>query len=247
VDHTKRQVLQHCPLQSAGDRREGLAAGRGWHGRQTIDVHARRVEGPPRQEITSTIECSGNNGLPFLSSLVGNAQWAGASLPEMLRTAQIKSGALEVVFYGVDQGEEVVHKDTPLEIKFNGTFARSMSIDDTMNPANLGDLLRLPARHGRSGRRGAACAATLKPDGSWMIAEPAGSDELEDNLNHVSRLYYAASAMICEPTSLDQPVGAALGAQASFGKLSSIIREGGLGQVRKATETPFNMILEARR
>lgn len=91
----------------------------------------------PRQEITSTLECSGNNGLPFLSSLVGNAQWAGASLAEMLRTAQVKSGAIEVVFYGVDQGEEVVRKDTPIEAKFNGTFARSMSIDDAMNPANL--------------------------------------------------------------------------------------------------------------
>jgi DMSO/TMAO reductase YedYZ molybdopterin-dependent catalytic subunit len=91
----------------------------------------------PRQEVISTIECSGNNGLPFLSSLVGNARWAGASLAETLRMAQIKSGAIEVVFYGVDQGEEVVRKDTPIEAKFNGTFARSMSIDDAMASANL--------------------------------------------------------------------------------------------------------------
>jgi hypothetical protein len=52
--------------------------------------------------------------------------------------------------------------------------------------------------------------------------------------------------MICVPTSLDQPVGAALGAQAGFAKLSKVIGEGGFGHVRKATETPFNMILEAR-
>lgn len=91
----------------------------------------------PRQEVTSTIECSGNNGLPFLTSAIGNARWAGASLAETLRTAQIKSGAVEVVFYGVDQGEEVVRKDTPLEFKFTSNFARSMSIDDAMNPANL--------------------------------------------------------------------------------------------------------------
>ena len=52
--------------------------------------------------------------------------------------------------------------------------------------------------------------------------------------------------MICVPTSLDQPVGAALGAQAGFAKLSAAIREGGFRQARKATETPFNMILEAR-
>lgn len=86
----------------------------------------------------------------------------------------------------------------------------------------------------------------LKPDGSWMIVEPAAGDRLEDNLNPVSRLYYAASTMICVPTSLDQPVGAALGAQAGLKKLSIAISEGGFSGVRKATETPFNMILEAR-
>ena len=91
----------------------------------------------PRREVTSTIECSGNNGLPFLTSAVGNARWAGASLADTLRAAQIKSNALEVVFFGADQGEEVLRKDTPLEIKFNGTFARSMSIEDAMSPANL--------------------------------------------------------------------------------------------------------------
>ena len=87
---------------------------------------------------------------------------------------------------------------------------------------------------------------TLKRDGKWMIVEPAAADRLEENLNPVSRLYYAASTLICVPTSLDQPVGAALGAQAGFARLSSVIREGGFTHVRKATETPFNMILEAR-
>jgi 2-polyprenyl-3-methyl-5-hydroxy-6-metoxy-1,4-benzoquinol methylase len=87
---------------------------------------------------------------------------------------------------------------------------------------------------------------TLKPDGIWMIVEPVAGDQLENNLNSVGRLYYAASTMICVPTSLDQPVGAALGAQAGLARLSSVICEGGFGRVRKATETPFNMVLEAR-
>ena len=86
----------------------------------------------------------------------------------------------------------------------------------------------------------------LKPDGSWMVVEPAAGDRLEDNLNPVGRLYYAGSTMICVPTSLDQPVGAALGAQAGYSRLSAVIAEGGFGRVRKAAETPFNMILEAR-
>jgi hypothetical protein len=87
---------------------------------------------------------------------------------------------------------------------------------------------------------------TLKPDGRWMIVEPRAGDRLEDNLNPVSRLFFAASTMICVPTSLDQPVGAALGAQAGLARLTSAINEGGFAHVRKATETPFNMILEAR-
>jgi hypothetical protein len=87
---------------------------------------------------------------------------------------------------------------------------------------------------------------TLKFDGTWMITEPAAKDRLEDNINPVSRLYYAASTMICVPTSLDQPGRMALGAQAGFDQLSAIIGKAGFGRVLKATETPFNMILEAR-
>jgi 2-polyprenyl-3-methyl-5-hydroxy-6-metoxy-1,4-benzoquinol methylase len=87
---------------------------------------------------------------------------------------------------------------------------------------------------------------TLKSSGSWMVVEPAAGDSLEDNLNPVSRMFYAGSTMVCIPTSLDQPVGAAFGAQAGFAKLSSAIKQGGFSKVRKATATPFNMVLEAR-
>jgi len=87
---------------------------------------------------------------------------------------------------------------------------------------------------------------TLNPDASWMIVEPQAGDRLEDNFNPVSRLFYAGSTLICVPTSLDQPVGAAFGAQAGFAKLSAAIREGGFGTVRKATESPVNMVIEAR-
>jgi SAM-dependent methyltransferase len=87
---------------------------------------------------------------------------------------------------------------------------------------------------------------SLKPDGSWMIVEPMAGDRLEDNLNPVSRIYYGGSTMVCVPTSLSQEVGAALGAQAGEAKLREVITAGGFGSVRRATETPFNMILEAR-
>ena len=87
---------------------------------------------------------------------------------------------------------------------------------------------------------------SLKQDGTWMIVEPMAGDHLEQNLNPVGRLYYAGSTMVCLPTSLSQEVGAALGAQAGEAKLREVIASGGFSRVRRATETPFNMILEAR-
>jgi DMSO/TMAO reductase YedYZ molybdopterin-dependent catalytic subunit len=106
----------------------------------------------PRQSVVFTLECSGNNGLPFLTSAVGNAQWVGASLADILKAAQIKDGALGVVFFGADKGEEVVRKGTPFELKFTAHFARSMSVEDAMNPANIlcyeMNSEALPAAHG---------------------------------------------------------------------------------------------------
>ncbi len=87
---------------------------------------------------------------------------------------------------------------------------------------------------------------SLKPDGTWMVVEPMARDRLEDNINPVGRLFYAGSTMICVPTSLSQEVGAALGAQAGEARLREIMGGAGFGKVRRATETPFNMILEAR-
>jgi 2-polyprenyl-3-methyl-5-hydroxy-6-metoxy-1,4-benzoquinol methylase len=86
----------------------------------------------------------------------------------------------------------------------------------------------------------------LKQDGTWMIVEPIAADQPEQNMNPVGRLYYNASTMICVPTSLDQEVGEGLGAQAGQKKLSDVIGSGGFSKVRRATEGPFNMVLEAR-
>lgn len=87
----------------------------------------------------------------------------------------------------------------------------------------------------------------LKDDGSWMIVEPiAGNSPAENIGNPVSRLYYNASTMVCVPTSLAQEVGAALGAQAGQEKLTEVLTGAGFGSVRRATEGPFNMVLEGR-
>jgi ubiquinone/menaquinone biosynthesis C-methylase UbiE len=87
---------------------------------------------------------------------------------------------------------------------------------------------------------------TLASDGTLMLVEPMAGDSLPENLNPVGRVYYAGSTHICVPTSLNQEIGAALGAQAGEKRLSEVIREGGFSRVRRTAETPFNMILEAR-
>ena len=89
--------------------------------------------------------------------------------------------------------------------------------------------------------------STLADDGTWMIVEPQAGDRLTDNLNPVGRMYYAASTVICTPASLSQEVGLGLGAQAGEIRLRQVVTEGGFTRFRKATETPFNMVLEARR
>jgi hypothetical protein len=95
------------------------------------------------------------------------------------------------------------------------------------------------------------CAAhmrnLLKSDGAWMIVEPIAGDSPAENIGSpVSRLYYNASTMICVPTSLAQEVGEGLGAQAGEKKLTEVLTGAGFGRVRRATEGPFNMVLEAR-
>lgn len=85
----------------------------------------------------------------------------------------------------------------------------------------------------------------LKPGGLWMVVEPNAGDRLEENINPVGRLFYSASTMVCVPTSLAQETGLALGAQAGEARISEVIRAGGFTKVRRAVETPLNMVLEA--
>jgi len=88
---------------------------------------------------------------------------------------------------------------------------------------------------------------SLAADGTWMLVEPFANDHLHENLNPVGRVYYAASTMICTPASLSQEVGLGLGAQAGEARLKEVVTAGGFTRFRRATETPFNLILEARR
>src|SRR5438067_639000 len=93
------------------------------------------------------------------------------------------------------------------------------------------------ARHVRS---------TLKPDGTWMIVEPHAGDRVEENLNPVGRAYYGFSTLLCTPASLSQEVGLALGAQAGEARIRDVVTSGGFTRFRRAAETPFNLVFEAR-
>jgi SAM-dependent methyltransferase len=87
----------------------------------------------------------------------------------------------------------------------------------------------------------------LKPDGTVLLVEPYANDTLEQNISPVGRLFYAASTFICTPNSLSQEVGLGLGAQAGEGRLRDVFVEAGFKYFRRAAETPFNLILEARK
>jgi SAM-dependent methyltransferase len=87
---------------------------------------------------------------------------------------------------------------------------------------------------------------SLKRDGTWLIVEPFANDELENNLNPAGRVFYSASTMICTPASKSQEVGLALGAQAGEKRLREVVTAGGFTRFRRAAETPFNLVFEAR-
>lgn len=87
---------------------------------------------------------------------------------------------------------------------------------------------------------------SLVLDGTWMIVEPYAGDRLEDNLNPVGRIFYSASTFICTPASRAQEVGMCLGAQAGEARMREVVTGGGFGRFRRAVQTPFNLIYEAR-
>jgi SAM-dependent methyltransferase len=132
---------------------------------------------------------------------------------------------------GVDQRARF---DTGSAIELSGTGYDLVCLFDCLH--DMGD----PVGAARHIRR------ALAPDGTLLLVEPLAGDGLEHNLNPVGRTYYGFSTVICTPTSLAQDVGLGLGAQAGELRLGQVLREAGFTHVRRATETPFNLILEAR-
>lgn len=87
---------------------------------------------------------------------------------------------------------------------------------------------------------------SLARDGTWMIVEPFAQDDLKDNLNPVGRVYYSFSTLLCTPCSRSQEVGLCLGAQAGEARMRKVVTSAGFSRFRRAAETPFNLVYEAR-
>ena len=126
------------------------------------------------------------------------------------------------------------------------SFAVASAQTFTGTGYDLGDNLRLPARHGRPVGRRPAHLRSPYPDGTWLIVEPNAGETLTDNLNPVGRLSYGFSTFLCVPNALSQPGGYALGGQAGEAAIRQVVTDGGFTRFRRAAGTPFNVVYEAR-
>jgi SAM-dependent methyltransferase len=145
------------------------------------------------------------------------------------------SGSIETAR---QRAAEAGHGNVSFEVKsssaFDGGRYDFVTMFDCLH--DMGDPVGA-ARHVRE---------ALADEGTWMIVEPAAGDRVEDNLNPVGRAYYGFSTFLCTPSSLAQDVGLALGAQAGEARIRDVVTGGGFTQFRRAAETPFNLVFEAR-
>jgi SAM-dependent methyltransferase len=174
------------------------------------------------------VGCGHGASTIIMATAYPNSQFSGFDYHpdsvERARHAAIEAGVDERIDFQV-----AVAKDFP------GTEYDLVTVFDCLH--DMGDPVGA-ARH---------IYESLDSDGTWMIVEPFANDHVEDNLNPVGRVFYGASTVICTPASLAQEIGLALGAQAGEQRITEVIKAGGFTRVRRATETPFNLILEARR
>jgi SAM-dependent methyltransferase len=139
------------------------------------------------------------------------------------RLAAVKAGVADRVDFQIARAQDYPGRDFDLVAVFD-------CLHDMGDPVGA-------SRHVRQ---------SLKPDGTWMIVEPFANDRVEDNLNPVGRIFYSASTCICTPASRSQEVGLCLGAQAGEARLRDVVKKGGFAHFRRAAQTPFNLVFEAR-
>jgi 2-polyprenyl-3-methyl-5-hydroxy-6-metoxy-1,4-benzoquinol methylase len=192
--------------------------------------------------------------LPALDGVVAKLR-SGASVADVgcglgASTIIMAEGFARSTFAGFDNHAESIDRArTAAEHAGIANRARFEVATATAFPGRGYDLVCVfDALHDMGDPLGAArhIRQAMAPDGTLMVVEPMAGDALEQNINPVSRAYYGLSTVICTPGSLAQEVGAGLGAQAGEAQLTAVLRKAGFTRVRRATETPFNLVLEAR-
>jgi len=191
--------------------------------------------------------------LPALEGVVTKLQ-AGAKVADVgcghgISTIVMAQAFPRSQFYGFDYHRASIERAQQLAAEANVSNVTFAVAKAKEYPGQHYDLVTFfDALHNMGDPVGAAAhvRTTLKPEGVWMIVEPNAQDNLAGNLNPVGRVYYAASTLVCVPASLSQEVGLALGAQAGETKLRQVVTADGFTRFRRATETPFNMVLEVR-
>jgi SAM-dependent methyltransferase len=142
---------------------------------------------------------------------------------EAARISARRNGVIDRVSFEVSKAKEFAGKDYDFVAVFD-------CLHDMGDPVGA-------AQHIRK---------SLAKDGTWMIVEPFANDQLKDNLNPVGRVYYGFSTLLCTPCSRSQEVGLCLGAQAGEARIREVVTSAGFTRFRRAAETPFNIVYEAR-
>jgi SAM-dependent methyltransferase len=192
--------------------------------------------------------------IPALESVEDKLR-AGAKVADVgcghgISTVLMAKAYPESAFYGFD------YHDASIERARQIAAAEGVSANTTFEVASAADLpggdydlvCFFDCLHDMGDPVGALkhVREVLDDDGTVMLVEPFAGNTLAENLNPVGRIYYAASTLVCTPSSLDQDVGLALGAQAGDERLCQVALDAGFTRFHRATETPFNLILEAR-
>jgi SAM-dependent methyltransferase len=193
------------------------------------------------------------NWIPALDGVTGKLK-SGTTVADIgcghgISTLIMAKAFPNSTFYGFDlHPESIDAADSHAEQQRLGNVHFSVASAKNFPGSDYGFVTIFDALHDMGDPVGASAHVreVINHEGSFMIVEPMANDTLKENLNPVGRVYYGFSTMICTPASLSQEVGLALGAQAGERRLKAVLCEAGFTRCRRAAETPFNMILEAR-
>jgi 2-polyprenyl-3-methyl-5-hydroxy-6-metoxy-1,4-benzoquinol methylase len=180
-----------------------------------------------RGALVADVGCGYGASTILMSQAFPNSTFAGSDYHD----GSIEAARVRAREAGVN--ERVSFEAAPAAA-YSGTGYDLVTMFDCLH--DMGDPVGA-ARHVRG---------TLKPDGTWLITEPAAGDRVEENFNPVGRAYYAFSTLLCVPASLSQAVGLALGAQAGEARIRDVVTAAGFTRFRRVAETPLNLVYEAR-